>query len=536
MSQLIILFAIPFISAFAAFIFPNALKKSLKTFASLCSLLPLVWLLYHHASWVGSRIDYDWASQLSIRFQLSIDALSLLFLYLTAVIIPVVIISQPAQNLTAPRLFYSLVLLLQGFLIGFFTARDLAVFTLFWEAMLLPLYFAITIWGGHERRTAGLKFLIYMIAGSALMIAAVLLLYFASASGKGAGTFNLDLLSQISASAPHAKWILAIFLLAFAVKTPLFPFHAWLPDAYTQASTSGTILLSALLSKAGIYGIIRVGMGLFPELLKEWSPHLLGLSIVGVFYGGFAAWMQNDFKRLIAYSSFSHVNFILAGLFIWEDPAHLGAVLQAFNHGVTITALFLVASWLEYNIHSTAIGQMSGLAKFLPKLCWLTLFFVLSNVALPGLNNFVGELLILFGLFKENPYIAAVLAATVILSAIYMLRWMQKMYFETPRVYETTWMDVNGKQFAIALPLIGLILWFGIYPAPIIKQLKGQTIVNITLLEPVNPSPIIAENDDPILEPIDEESDLVDVDREPLESDEVNFIGAPKKMKTEPLE
>jgi NADH-quinone oxidoreductase subunit M len=202
----------------------------------------------------------------------------------------------------------------------------------------------------------------------------------------------------------------------------------------------------------------------------------LWLSIIGVLYGAFAAWAQNDFKRLIAYSSFSHVNFILAGLFIWAEPAHLGAYLQVFNHGITIAALFLVSDWLEKKLHSTAIGQMGGLAKYLPKLCWLTSFFVLANVALPGLNNFVGELLILFGLFKENPWMATLLGTIVILSVIYMLRMMQKLYFETPRAYgQETWKDLSVPQFALALPLIILILWFGIYPAPIIKQLEPST-------------------------------------------------------------
>ena len=236
------------------------------------------------------------------------DFVSWVFLWLTALIIPISFLAVKEENLPLPHVFYALILLLEGLLFGFFTARDLVAFTLFYEAMLLPLYFIISIWGGSQRRHAAIQFLIYMVAGSALMIAAILALY------QIGGSFNLDHLANLKAPLPYAPWIFAIFLLAFAVKTPLFPFHIWLPDAYCQAPTSGTILLSALLSKAGIYGIYRIVMGLFPDLLKAGMPWLLGLSIAGVLYGALAAWRQQDFKRLIAYSSFSHVNFILVGL------------------------------------------------------------------------------------------------------------------------------------------------------------------------------------------------------------------------------
>lgn len=480
MPKLMWLFAIPFLSSLAAFLFPAVSGKSIKRAAVTMSLLPLVLLLSSgFESWLGEKVQVLWIPFLSIEFYLSIDGLSLLFLYLTAIIIPVALLSLRSEAIAHPQTFYGFVLLLEGLLIGFFTARDLALFTIFWEAMLFPLYFIITFWGGAGRRAAALKFLIYMIAGSALMVAAVLALYFAGAAAHGEGTFNLDLLAKSAASAPHAAWLCAIFLLAFSVKTPLFPFHAWLPDAYCEAPTCGTVLLSALLSKAGIYGFLRIGIGLFPALMEEWSPLFLGLSIAGVLYGGLAAWMQNDFKRLIAYSSFSHVNFILAGIFVWNQMGHEGAILQALNHGVTIAGLFIVAGWLEERIGSTAIGPFHGLAKYLPQLCWLTLIFVLSSVALPGTNNFVGELLILFGLFGEHPWLTAVLGLTVILSVIYMLRWMQKVYFEPPSPYDHRWIDIKSKELLIALPLVFLIFWFGIYPAPVLKQIESATEKNL---------------------------------------------------------
>ena len=479
MPKLMWLFVVPFLASAAAFISPPLSGKNWKRFAVVLSLLPLLILLsFGYTSWIGERVEYDWLPPLSIEFYLSVDSLSLLFLYLTAIIIPISLLAVRSDHLPFPHVFYGFVLLLQGLLIGFFAARDLALFTLFWEAMLIPLYFIMSLWGGPQRRMAALKFLTYMIAGSALMIAAVLALYFAAASVSGTGTFNLDVLPKISENAPYAVWLFAIFLLAFSVKTPLFPFHAWLPDAYYQAPTTGTILLSALLSKAGIYGFLRIGFELFPTYLQEWSPYLLGLAIAGVLYGGLAAWMQNDFKRLIAYSSFSHVNFVLVGIFVWNQTAHEGAILQALNHSVTITGLFLVAGWLEERLGTTAIGPFSGMAKFLPQLCWLTLVFVLSTVALPGTNNFIGELLILFALFGHHPWLTAILGLTVILSVIYMLRWMQNVYFEAPSSYQNSWVDIKGKELAIALPLVALIFWIGIYPAPILKQIAPATEKN----------------------------------------------------------
>lgn len=460
------LFIIPLIASLIVFSLSFISHRNLKIITFTLSLIPLFLLILGHSHWIGSSVQYPWFPALSIEFYLQVDALSLVFLYLTAIVIPISILTVNATYLS--HIFFGLILLLQGLLIGFFTARDLALFVFFFEAILLPLYFIINLWGGPQRQSASLIFLIYMIAGSALLIAATLFLYFA----EGSQTFNLDFLVKIAPRINNSAWLGAIFFLAFAVKTPLFPFHAWLPQAYHQAPTAGSILLAALLSKAGIYGFLRIGMELFPELLREWSPFLLGLAIAGVFYGGFAAWMQTDFKRLIAYSSFSHVNFVLVGIFIWNSIAHTGALLQALNHGLTITALFLVSGWLEERVGTTKIKFVSGLAKFLPSLCWLTLFFVLATVALPGTNNFIGELFIFFGLFGQHPWLTAFLGLTVVLSVIYMLRWMQRVYFGSPILHQDSLVDLTKREMAIALPLVALILGIGIYPSPVLKQIQ----------------------------------------------------------------
>lgn len=462
------LIALPFIISLVALIFPPVNPRTLKKLVLIGSLLPLILLLLAHGKWIGTGINYPWMPALKINFHLSVDALSLVFLYLTALIVPLSITAMNSLTLSYANVFYGLVFLLEGLLFCFFTAQDLAIFTFFWEAMLIPLYFLINLWGKEYRQAAALKFLIYMIAGSCLMVAAVLVLFFTT----GANTFDIAALARTAVNAPYTGYACAIFLLAFAVKTPLFPFHAWLPDTYYQASTPSTILLAGILSKAGVYGILRVGLEIFPNYIVSWSPLLLGLAITGVLYGGLAAWRQNDYKRLIAYSSLSHINFVLAGLFVWSEVAHEGAILQAVNHGITIAALFLAAGWLEDRIGTTALGTVSGLSKYFPMLCWVTLLFVLSSVALPGTNNFVGELLILFGVFGYNPYVAATLGLTVILSVIYMLRFMQKVYFETPSEREPQWVDMRWREWLVAAPLIILILGIGIYPAPILKHIQ----------------------------------------------------------------
>lgn len=449
MVDIIYLLLIPFFGSLLLFILPNSFEK---VTAFILSLIPLVLLITVDFT----PVDVVWFPPLNIHFHLAIDALSYLFLILTAIVIPITIINSTG--------FSGLILLLEAFLFGFFTARDLALFTIFWESMLLPLYFIINIWGGPKRAQASLKFLVYMIAGSTLMIAAVLALYFSAS-----GSFNIEVLQKVASSSLYAPVICAIFLLAFAVKTPLFPFHAWLPDAYTQAPVAGSILLSAVLSKAGVYGLLRIALPFFQSQMVAWAPILIGLSVTGVFYAGFAAWSEKDYKRLIAYSSLSHVNFLLVGLFVWNDAGLSGSLLQVFNHGITITALFLVAGWLESRLGSTSLNQASGLAKFMPHLCWITLFFVVASIALPGLNNFIGELLILFGLFKYNVWWAGFLTLSVILSALYMLRWMQSVYFGAPTFMQPTWVDINKREIALTLPLIFLILWIGIYPQSFMK-------------------------------------------------------------------
>lgn len=449
MNEMIALFILPLLAAPLVLV-----PKNGKAMALVLSLLPLGILLSYREF---SEVNSDWFSPLAIRFHLQVDALSRIFLYLTAIIIPFCI--AIAKNL--PNSFFSLTLLLQGLLIGFFTAKDLALFTIFWEAMLLPLYFMIQRW---ERAQANAyQFLLYMVAGSCLAILALLSLYFTLHS------FELSSLKDTAESCSCAKWVFLAFLLAFLVKTPLFPFHSWLLGVYYYTPTPITILLSALLSKVGIYGILRISIDLFPHLMQQFSSVLTLLALVGVFYGALAAWRESDYKRMLAYSSFSHINFILLALFSSSSLAYTGAIVQTVNHSITATALFLVASWLESRVGSTSMNSAGGAAQSMPYLCWLTLFFVLSSIALPGTGSFVGEFITLLGLFSKTPWVAAIVSITIVFSANYMLRWMQKVYFQEATLHSK---DLTTVELAIATPLIVLIVWMGVYPTELLDTIQ----------------------------------------------------------------
>lgn len=443
--------------------------KYKKEIAFLFSLSTLFILAYAGNSIFYQDVNIPWFKALSIDFHLKVDPLSLLFLYLTAIIFPIVILSVKKQEDSSS--LYGSILSLQAFLVIFFTARDLVVFTVFWEATLLPIYFILTMFGGEGRKMAALKFIVYMIAGSFLLVAAVLSLYFSAAATFGEGSFNLDVLSKIADTLPQATLLFTIFLLAFAVKTPLFPFHAWLPNTYTEATTAGTIILSAVLSKTGVYGMFRIGLELFPSHIQAVAVYALPLAIFSVLYGAIAAWMQKDYKRLIAYSSFSHINFIMAGFFVPSLIGHAGALLQVLNHGVIITGLFLVASFLEDRIHTRALYEHRGLAKYLPRLCWLTLVFFLASVSLPGTNNFIGELLIFIGIFAVHPWYTPVLGLAIILSVIYSLRYMELNFFGKDVEVEPSYTDIGAKEMLLVAPLVIIIFLIGIYPQIILPYL-----------------------------------------------------------------
>lgn len=462
------LFLLPLFGTLFLMLSPTFFKLNKKWIAVFFSLSPLLILFFKQQEVLSHEIRMLWFQPLSIYFYLKVDFISFLFMLVTIIVTTSALLSIKSESI----LHFSLILILEAILLLFFMAKDLALFTLLFEASLLPMFFILLLFGDKEKSKIALQFILYMVAGSCLMILASLSLYFAAEKTLGVATFDMDLLKKISEQVPESYWIFIIFLVAFLVKTPIFPIHAWLPDVYTEASTSGSILLAGILSKLGIYGLFRIGEGFFPHHMQDVSKMVILLAIFTVLYAGVAAWMQKDSKRLIAYSSFSHVNFILVGVFLQNEIGKEGALLQVFNHGVTITGLFLVASFLEERIHTRTLTNHLGLVESLPRLCWLTLLFVLSSIALPSTGNFIGELLIFFALFDKSPILVPLLGLSIILSVIYMLRYMELNFFGHDVKSKHLLNDLNWKEVSLLIPLLFLIFFVGIYPELLLKQME----------------------------------------------------------------
>lgn len=468
MLPLLFLFLCPFCAAFFSWMIFPYLKRGVQVSAFFLSVLPLGILFFPwEGGMIGGEINKSLFPTYHIAFHLKVDSLAFLFLFLTTVITPFVVgISKPSSLC---GVYYGFIFFLEGLLIGFFTASDLILFVVFWEAMLFPIYFLMIIFGGTQgdSHKVALRFLMYMICGSVLLIAAALSLYMTSSQR----TFDVNLLAKYAEYSPYAIWICAIFLLSFAVKTPLFPFHGWLAETYTQASTGTTILLSALLSKAGVFGFLRIAYPLFPSLMKEFAPVLMGLALVGVIWGLMNAWMQPDFKRLVSYLSFSGVNFICVGLFSENILACEGALLQVFNHGITLTALFIVMGWLEKRVGNSVIEYYSGLSQKLPRLCYVTWVFVLATVALPGTGNFIGEFLILCGLFSTYKVVSVILGGCILMTVITLFQMMQKLYWGPPIPKKTSacQRDLQWKEMILIFPLGIAVFVIGLYPQPILN-------------------------------------------------------------------
>jgi len=415
-------------------------------------------------------IDVSWIPEVGVSYHLGVDGISLLLVMLTTLLVPLLLLAPWEQAQERYKTFAIMILLLETALIGVFLALDLVLFYVFWEAMLIPMYFLIGIWGGERRGYAAIKFFLYTMATSVLMLIAIIALYVAPEIS----TFDWTQLREMDLDPTLQLWAYLAFVAAFAVKVPIWPLHSWLPDAYSEAPITGTILLSALMSKAGLYGLIRFGPSLFPEAAATLAPYLLALALVGVVYGAFVAMAQRDLKRLVAYSSVSHLGLVAVGIFSFGMLSTAGSVLQMVNHGIYIAALFLVIAILMNRFDSRSLDEMEGVAGVMPKFAALFLIILFASVALPGTNGFVGEFLILVGTYMDQHPIYAILGASIaVLSAIYML-YMTRRVFHGPTTerVQASARDLSGGETALLVPFIALILWIGIYPAPFLSRIE----------------------------------------------------------------
>jgi NADH-quinone oxidoreductase subunit M len=416
--------------------------------------------------------EYPWIELLGAHYSLGLDGISLMLIGLTAFInVFCVLISWKAIDIKVGGFFFFL-LFLEGSLIGLFLANDLLLFYLFWEIQLIPMFFMVAVWGHEKRILAAFKFIIYTLSGSLVMLIALIALYVMHGQQTGNYTFNVHELMRTTMSFKVEILLFLGFLLAFGIKIPLLPVHTWLPDTHTEAPTAGSVDLAGLLLKTGVYALFRFAIPLFPHAYQTLAPLLLVLGVAGLFYGAWVALAQADIKRLVAYSSIAHMGMIVIGVGIWNAISLSGALLQMINHGLTTSALFIMIGMLDERIHSRQFAVLGGLWGRMPVFSAFFLLFALSSLGLPGLNNFVGEILILIGAFKASPVIAILGFFGIVLGVVYTLRMVQDALFGEPRAEHVLW-DINLREGVILGALTLAVLFIGLHPGPVLRLLEA---------------------------------------------------------------
>ncbi len=424
---------------------------------------------------------HDWIQSFNVQYLVGLDGISLLLVLLTSLLTFLATLSSWSAIQERLKEYYIFLLLLEVGMIGVFVSLDLVLFYVFWEVMLVPMYFLIGVWGGERKLYAAIKFFLYTLFGSVMMLVAILVLY------NHYGTFDL---LQMVASGSHLAstlqmWVFFAFFLGFAIKVPMFPFHTWLPDAHVEAPTAGSVILAGVLLKMGTYGFVRFSLPLFPEASRRFVPLLIALALISIVYGALVSLMQKDMKKLIAYSSVSHMGFVMLGLFAMTPTAIKGAVLQMVNHGISTGALFLIVGVLYERRHTRRIADFGGLSSRMPLYAAVFLIITMSSIGLPGLNGFIGEFMVLMGTFTVNWVWAAIAASGIILGAGYMLWLYQRVMFgklENPA--NESLKDLSAREFATFLPLIILAFWIGIFPKPFLKVLDQPVEQVVRIVNP----------------------------------------------------
>lgn len=479
MSHLLsILILLPALASLGMLLIPSDRKPVIKAWALGASLLNLalglgLWFGFQPETGFQFVEKATWLPSLGISYHLGVDGLSVLIAMLTLALTPVAILASWNRIQQSLRGYYACMLLLSSGMLGAVVARDLFLFYVFWEVMLLPMFFMIGVWGGEKRVFATVKFVLYTLVGSLFMFLAILYVTYKHFALNGTWTFDIASLYGLSYG-PTEMWLLfGAFFLAFAIKTPVWPFHNWLPDAYTQAPTPATFMLSAVMAKIGAYGFLRFLIPMFPEAAKTAAPLVMGLGMIGLVYGAWLALAQTDAKRLIAYSSLSHMSIIVVGIFALNAYGVTGSVFYFMAHALATGALFLLVMMLAERRGTREIAEFGGIAKAAP---WLTVAFVfvtMASVGLPGLNGFVGEFLMLLGAFGTSGLIGAVATTGVIWSACYMLWMVSRIFFgESQNPANQGFRDLSFREAAVVLPLAAVILWTGFYPQSVLSKIE----------------------------------------------------------------
>lgn len=474
-TALLLLF--PLLASVFLLIFKGEMVKKVAFAAAIIELGLSIWIWVSYCSTCPSSkealmIDTPWITSLGIHFALQLDGISLILVLLTNFLIPLIILSTFKHSYDRPSTFYGLVLAMQVGLLGVFMAYDAFLFYVFWEVALIPVYFISALYGGKRRIEVTLKFFIYTILGSLFMLIGVIYLYLQTPNGH---SFSWVAFQALDLSPEVQGIVFLAFFLAFAIKMPIFPFHTWQPDTYTESSAAGTMLLSGIMLKMGIFGVIRWIIPILPLGFMKWDDVVIVLSVIGIVYASIIAIQQKDAKRLVAYSSIAHVGLIAAGLFAANEISLQGVVIQMLNHGVNVVGMFVILDIIESRTKTRDISSLGGIATKAPKLAVLFLVILLGNVALPLTNGFVGEFLLLNGLFVYNTYLAAIAGLTIILGAVYMLRTFQKVMLGNVNSVTEDFKDLTTSEISVLIPIVAVILVVGIYPS-IITDLSALDV------------------------------------------------------------
>lgn len=464
--ELILLIFLPLAGAIVtSFIKGGAAKISALGFAlaSLCVTIGLITQFTPDAT-TQFAVNYPWIQQLGINFHVGLDGISLITVILTNVLMPLIILASFKHDYKNANAFYALVLFMQAGLLLVFTALDGFLFYIGWEAALIPVYFICAMWGGKDRIKVNMKFFVYTIAGSLFMLLGIIYLYLQNP----ANNFDINAFYALELDKYQQGWIFWAFFIAFAIKMPIFPFHTWQPDTYTEAPATGTMLLSGIMLKMGIYGVIRWLLPVVPQGVNDWMCVALILSIIGIVYASVIAFTQKNAKRLVAYSSISHVGLIAAGIFAINLQGLQGAMVQMLSHGINVIGLFFVLDIIFSRLKTNKIEELGGIAKVAPQLAITFLIIVLGTVALPGTNGFIGEFLLLYSVYDYNIWMGAIAGLTIIFSAVYMLRMYQKVMLGKTNELTLTFTDIKGTEKVVLYSICILIVLLGVYPKPIL--------------------------------------------------------------------
>ena len=435
--------------------------------------LPL-WFWYDSANPDWQFVErVPWIPSIGAEYFLGVDGFSSLLVLLTTLLGMIAILSSWTAITERVKEYYIFLLVLQTGMIGAFITLDFLLFFLFWEVMLVPMYFLIGIWGSDNRLYSAIKFFLYTLVGSVVMLLGILAVYFYQYSVTGVYTFDVTQFHELNMPVDLQWWVFLAFFLGFAVKVPMFPFHTWLPDAHTDAPTAGSVILAAVLLKMGTYGFIRFSLPILPDATVSFVPLIAGLSIVGIIYGALVALSQSDWKRLVAYSSVSHMGLVMLGMFALTPVGITGSIIQQINHGISTGALFLIVGIVYERRHTREISEYGGLSKTMPVYAAVFLIMTMSSIGLPTLNGFIGEILILQGIFVVSKWWAAVAATGIVLGAAYMLWLYQRTMFGTIDNPKNEGLaDLNVRELATFVPLIILAVWIGLYPSPFLRRLE----------------------------------------------------------------